>query len=541
MKWYLKCLRQYADFSGRARRKEYWMFVLFYFIFMITAIIIDSFISVIREFRQPAMICYLTLIFAMVLPFLAVTVRRLQDTGRSGWWILINLIPVAGSIWMLVLLLQDSQNGDNLYGTNPKISPQKPDKKAQITSVAITIIIAACWLLSINIMFVSSFHVINIPHNIAYIVSSLLLLMTGIMLFQSRSYRSVDKIRSRISVPLIFYGAIISFLLIWNTISYFAIDNLPYLLQNIVILFFAVTLAMSNRKLLKTASVILTVIVCITIMNDVILNISWEGMDINRPAVSKVLSLIQLYPISLILLAGLFMPRKKDMEETTAQPQNQTATQPQPAATATQKSSTEKTYYERDNRGMRVETMQQSMAYWLGERMQSARKDPFTYYVFTNADDAKNAMLDLPFIHLAADSGKIVCDELFRFGYFAVTNNGVFTGEYDAFVAGADFTLNLWEITNEIFTKHNGKRKNDLKPEERVGKTTPTVAGNAKNAKFVRENRDATSVWIVYNAPCKADAVAFLAEQTITRPLYYVVVETPEGNFGKDKDGFYQE
>jgi hypothetical protein len=208
---------------------------------------------------------------------------------------------------------------------------------------------------------------------------------------------------------------------------------------------------------------------------------------------------------------------------------------------ADMKETTGKIYYERDNRGTRIETMDRSIGYWLGERMQSVQKDPFVYYIFTNRDDARNAMLDLPFIHLAADSGKIICDKLFHFGYFAVTDNGTFTGKYDAFVAGADFTLDLWKITNEIFSKHNGERKNDLKPEKSVDKTAPTVAGNAKNVKFVREDRDATSVWRVHNAPCKADAVAFLSAQTITRSLYYVVVETPEGNFGKDKEGFYQE
>jgi hypothetical protein len=207
---------------------------------------------------------------------------------------------------------------------------------------------------------------------------------------------------------------------------------------------------------------------------------------------------------------------------------------------ATNESSAGKTFYERDNRGMRVETVDQSMAYWIGERMQNKRKDPFVYYIFTNEDDARNAMLELPFIHVAADTGKIVCDDVFRFGYYATTNNGTLTGEYDAFVTGADFTLEQWEKTDEAFRKHNGRKKNELKPEKSVH-AVPSAAGDMKKVKFVREDRDATSVWRVYKAPCKADAVAFLSTQTVTRPLYYIVVETPEGNFGRDKDGFYQE
>jgi hypothetical protein len=150
-------------------------------------------------------------------------------------------------------------------------------------------------------------------------------------------------------------------------------------------------------------------------------------------------------------------------------------------------------------------------------------------------------MLALPFIHLAVDTGKIICDEMFRFGYFAVTSNGMSTGEYDAFVAGADFTLEQWQKTGEIFRKYNGVKKNDLAPEASSQTTSPTVSGDATKVKFVREDRDNTAVWRVYSASDKADALAFLSQQTVTRPLFYVVVETPDGNFGKDKDGIYQE
>ncbi|MDR2774666.1 MAG: hypothetical protein LBC19_07990, partial [Tannerella sp.] len=66
-------------------------------------------------------------------------------------------------------------------------------------------------------------------------------------------------------------------------------------------------------------------------------------------------------------------------------------------------------------------------------------------------------------------------------------------------------------------------------------------AGNARKATFVREDREANSIWVIYSAPSKADAMVFLSQQQIVRPLYYVIVETPEGNFGRDKDGFYQE
>ncbi|MDR2915362.1 MAG: hypothetical protein LBV74_11110 [Tannerella sp.] len=199
-----------------------------------------------------------------------------------------------------------------------------------------------------------------------------------------------------------------------------------------------------------------------------------------------------------------------------------------------------KIYTELDNKGMRVDTFPQSMAYWLVERLKNPRKDPFVYYVFQNEANARAAMTELPFMHVASDSKKLICDELFRYGYFAVTNNGALTGEYDAFVAGASFTHDMWKKTHAIFTKHNGVKKNDLEP-EKVTVQSRASAGNAGNIVFVREDRDNNSVWRVHKAPCKADAMAFLSQQQVSRPLFYLIVETPEGNFGRDKDGFYQE
>lgn len=113
MKWYLKVLKQYADFSGRARRKEYWMFFLFNIIFAITAAIIDVVAG-----TEP--IFYLLYVIGVFLPGLAVGVRRLHDTGKSGWWFFIALIPLIGSIWLLVLFATDGDSSDNKYGPNPK-------------------------------------------------------------------------------------------------------------------------------------------------------------------------------------------------------------------------------------------------------------------------------------------------------------------------------------------------------------------------------------------------------------------------------------
>jgi uncharacterized membrane protein YhaH (DUF805 family) len=119
MNWYLKVLRQYTDFNGRARRKEYWMFALFNFIFIIAAMIIDN-VAGTTFGELPYGLFYLLYVLAIILPGLAVTVRRLHDVGKSGWFYLIIFIPIVGGIWLLVLFFTDGVAGENQYGPNPK-------------------------------------------------------------------------------------------------------------------------------------------------------------------------------------------------------------------------------------------------------------------------------------------------------------------------------------------------------------------------------------------------------------------------------------
>jgi uncharacterized membrane protein YhaH (DUF805 family) len=111
MDYFLAGFRQYADFNGRAARKPYWMFALNVF-----------FISILLEIIGGKLGTeYLTLIFALVLlvPQISFAARRLHDTGRSGWWQLLVLIPLIGLIVIIVFLAQDS-HPDNQYGPNPK-------------------------------------------------------------------------------------------------------------------------------------------------------------------------------------------------------------------------------------------------------------------------------------------------------------------------------------------------------------------------------------------------------------------------------------
>lgn len=113
MKEYIDVLKKWKDFDGRARRREYWMFVLFMAIFAIVAGIIDGILGTVCVFVG---LYYL----AMLLPMIAVSVRRMHDIGKSGWWLFITFVPVIGSLWYLFLTIQDGQLGSNQYGENPK-------------------------------------------------------------------------------------------------------------------------------------------------------------------------------------------------------------------------------------------------------------------------------------------------------------------------------------------------------------------------------------------------------------------------------------
>ena len=121
MSWYLEVLKKYAVFSGRARRAEYWYFVLFNIIVAIVLSLIDTLLGTFNFMQGVGLLSGLYSL-AVLIPTLAVTVRRLHDVDRSGWWIFINLIPLIGFIVLLVFAVTDGTPGSNRYGPNPKES-----------------------------------------------------------------------------------------------------------------------------------------------------------------------------------------------------------------------------------------------------------------------------------------------------------------------------------------------------------------------------------------------------------------------------------
>jgi uncharacterized membrane protein YhaH (DUF805 family) len=143
MAWYLAALKNYAGFHGRARRREYWMFVLVNAVIGIALIVIGKLTKMpdgptfgvgmsrnglgvfgIGVFGNP--ILFQVYALATFLPFLAVEIRRLHDIGRTGWWWLFGLVPVLGWIVLVVFCATDGVAGDNRYGPDPKAREPRP-------------------------------------------------------------------------------------------------------------------------------------------------------------------------------------------------------------------------------------------------------------------------------------------------------------------------------------------------------------------------------------------------------------------------------
>ncbi|HHQ4725824.1 DUF805 domain-containing protein [Aeromonas veronii] len=119
MNWYISVFKQYAVFSGRARRTEYWMFVLCNVIVMLLLGMVDKLIGGDNELISSIYS------LAVLLPSLAVAARRLHDTDRSAWWLLLGLIPIIGTLVLIYFMVCNGQQGPNRFGDDPKAAPSQ--------------------------------------------------------------------------------------------------------------------------------------------------------------------------------------------------------------------------------------------------------------------------------------------------------------------------------------------------------------------------------------------------------------------------------
>ena len=119
VEWYLTALRKFAQFTGRSRRREFWSFTLVNFG---VSIVLSMLGRIVGANFLGTIIGLIATVYSLVVlvPGIAVAVRRMHDTGRSGWWLLINFIPIVGWIVYIFFAVQDSEPGENQYGPNPK-------------------------------------------------------------------------------------------------------------------------------------------------------------------------------------------------------------------------------------------------------------------------------------------------------------------------------------------------------------------------------------------------------------------------------------
>lgn len=122
MGWYLAVIKDYAVFEGRAGRSEYWMFFLVNLVIAIALAVLDGLIGTLDMFGGMGLLGVVYAL-AVLLPGIGVTVRRLHDIGRSGWWILVGLVPLVGGIILLVMMVLKGNDGDNAYGPPARTSP----------------------------------------------------------------------------------------------------------------------------------------------------------------------------------------------------------------------------------------------------------------------------------------------------------------------------------------------------------------------------------------------------------------------------------
>lgn len=121
MNHYLSVLKKYAVFNGRSSRSEYWFFALFNTIILFILSLVDVSTGTYNVISNYGVLSGLYLL-AILIPSIAVGVRRLHDIDKSGWMILVSLIPFIGWIWIFILMVTDSTPGENKYGPNPKLA-----------------------------------------------------------------------------------------------------------------------------------------------------------------------------------------------------------------------------------------------------------------------------------------------------------------------------------------------------------------------------------------------------------------------------------
>ena len=421
MKWYFKVLRHYADFSGRARRKEYWMALLFNIIFALAWTLLLMLIC--RDSLGLAIMAYQCYNVFVLLPSISVIVRRLHDIGKSGWMLLIVFIPLVGAVWLLTLLLEDSQPGDNQYGRNPKTLPETFDEQTKLKSAGVTLITLFALPMLTSIIYVitnsqsSGLNYFVLRNFAPEKIYELMWVIAGFFLLKGKQIYGVKgKARKAVLLLMVATGMYMLYFFVQNSLwgmnspftshllllfAGFADMSFVSFLFNLLIIFFVASILFFReyKKFIRFLSKLVIIFAGCSLWFNV--HLLFIGSGSLQAYEGYVLFASILRPMALIVLAGTFFPKK-------------------------------------------------------------AKKDK-------------------PSTAVHPDEGGAMNDDLSKKGILV------------------------------------------------------------EPVAFVREDKTDEGTFLTYKALSLADAMTFLSTQNITQPSYYVVVETPEGNYGKDIYGTYKE
>jgi len=345
LQWFFKVLTHYADFSGRARRREYWYFVLFNIIFSIAwAFLIALAIAIANngfydfEFILTSSIEARSYQIMILLPVLALIVRRLHDIGKSGWMALILLIPIiatfvsrdfieesewmipiaiavlVGVFWMLALMLTNGQHGENKYGLDPKLSGTPLDVPKKVRSAGIALLVAASAGILIKLYFLIDTQMYFNYRLIIEFIAYALLLTASIYLLQEKQICGMQQ-KGR-SMMILLAAVSVSFLLsIWLYIQNVGIWQIwtffPPLMNLSMALFVAAILfPQQDKNLVRYAAFAVIGFSGLVLFRDVYFEALRNGHFNNVSFVNQLNVLYILTPISFIVLAGTFLSIK---------------------------------------------------------------------------------------------------------------------------------------------------------------------------------------------------------------------------------------
>ncbi|MBN2858382.1 MAG: hypothetical protein JXN63_08270 [Candidatus Delongbacteria bacterium] len=198
----------------------------------------------------------------------------------------------------------------------------------------------------------------------------------------------------------------------------------------------------------------------------------------------------------------------------------------------------DRSYRQSDNRGTYHNSAEIATAYWV-QRNTKQKFEPYLLYKFKDETDAVKALLDSGCVKLAEDTQELICTEVLIYGYYPVENE-----EYEAILCGEEMSVGLFIKAKKSFLKNNGIKINEKEPDGKE-QLKKKKHGHPELVKFVKEQTRVkmghTFIYRMHKGPDAASAVAFLEKNPVQENMLYIIVETPEGNYGRDIQGIYKE